>query len=469
MLRLLDEFFWVLRREGFEISPAAALLAVQAAALVGFEDRNAFQGALLCALVERAQDRRRFIASFDRFFSRGRAHASDFWGRLRDRGFHDAELLALRELLDAASERRGPGEMQGVLAFAGEESELDHLLMRAGIARLLAPMQSPLQVGFYTQRLYEQLGIPKIGGALRRIRQALREALGAERGEALSDALGDELEAMRHRIRAHVSMSLERKLSGNEDADGLKSRVDKPFQVLSQDEIEEVRHAIKTLAERIRGAERMRRRRAQKGRIDPHRTMRKSLQTGGVPFVPIRRAKRRDKPKLMILCDISDSVRHAASFMLEFIAVCHELFKQTRTFVFVSEIAETTKLFEQTNTASALARIAQGDLVNAAHNSNYGRVFKLFEEGFGRDIDRRTTLVILGDGRTNYFPDEAQTVRRLRERAGSLLWLCPEDPSRWGSGDSAMLKYSAASTKVLSARTARELEAAAREVVARRK
>lgn len=359
--------------------------------------------------------------------------------------------------------------MQGVLAFAGEESELDHLLMRAGIARLLAPMQSPLQVGFYTQRLYEQLGIPKIGGALRRIRQALREALGAERGEALSDALGDELEAMRHRIRAHVSMSLERKLSGNEDADGLKSRVDKPFQVLSQDEIEEVRHAIKTLAERIRGAERMRRRRAQKGRIDPHRTMRKSLQTGGVPFVPIRRAKRRDKPKLMILCDISDSVRHAASFMLEFIAVCHELFKQTRTFVFVSEIAETTKLFEQTNTASALARIAQGDLVNAAHNSNYGRVFKLFEEGFGRDIDRRTTLVILGDGRTNYFPDEAQTVRRLRERAGSLLWLCPEDPSRWGSGDSAMLKYSAASTKVLSARTARELEAAAREVVARRK
>jgi hypothetical protein len=83
-------------------------------------------------------------------------------------------------------------------------------------------------------------------------------------------------------------------------------------------------------------------------------------------------------------------------------------------------------------------------------------------------VDRRTTIVILGDGRTNYFADEAEVIGRLRERARAVLWLCPEGQGTWGTGDSAMLRYAAAATKVLVARTAKELEAAAREVVARR-
>jgi uncharacterized protein with von Willebrand factor type A (vWA) domain len=117
---------------------------------------------------------------------------------------------------------------------------------------------------------------------------------------------------------------------------------------------------------------------------------------------------------------------------------------------------------------SALERIQRGEVVSRAHNSNYGRALLAFEERHGRDVDRRVTLVILGDGRTNYFADEAEVVRKLRDRARALLWLCPEGPGAWGTGDSAMPRYAAAATKVLVARTARELESAAREVVARR-
>lgn len=469
MLRLLDEFLWVLRREGFEISPATAILAVQAAELVGFGDRRAFSGALMAVLVERASERARFLACFDRFFSKGRPPASDFWSRLREGGFDESELSALRELLDAAAGLRGPGDVLGLAVLAGDEGAFEQLLFSAGVARMLAPMQSPSQAGFYTQRVLEKAGIPSAGSTLRRLRRALCEALGEERGDALFDALKNELDRMRRRVREQVETNLARKLSDSFGAEHPASRMDKPFQELSPEEMEEVRIAVRALAERLRGAEHVRRRRARRGHIDPHRTLRKSLQTGGVPFVPIRRAKRRDKAQLMILCDVSESVRHAAHFMLEFVAVCHELFKKTRTFVFVSDIAETTPLFERMPAPAALFRIARGDVVNTAHNSNYGRVFRSFEERFARDIDRRTTLVVLGDGRTNYFPDEAQTLRRLRDRAGSLLWLCPEEPLRWGSGDSAMLRYLAVSTKVLCARTARELEAAAREVVARRK
>jgi uncharacterized protein with von Willebrand factor type A (vWA) domain len=172
---------------------------------------------------------------------------------------------------------------------------------------------------------------------------------------------------------------------------------------------------------------------------------------------------------LIVLCDISDSVRHASRFMLEFVSVAQELFTRTRSFVFVSELAETTDLFDRGPVNVALARIARGEVVSAAHNSNYGRVLRDFEDRFGSAVDRRTTIVILGDGRTNYFPDEADVVGRLAHRARALLWLCPEGPSGWGTGDSAMLRYAAVATKVLVTRTARELEIAAREVVARRK
>jgi uncharacterized protein with von Willebrand factor type A (vWA) domain len=298
------------------------------------------------------------------------------------------------------------------------------------------------------------------------MRAALREALG-ERGDALGAALAEELEGVRRRVRAHVETRLARRL-GDVD-EGAARLADKAFFALSEAELQEVRRAVRRLAERLRGAERVRRRHARQGRIDPRRTTRASLRTGGVPFRPARVARRRDKPKLMVLCDVSDSVRTASLFLLELVYAIQELFADARSFVFVSEIAETTRLFSDVPVGTALARVRAGGLVSGAHDSNYGRVFRAFDERFGRSVDRRTTLVVVGDGRTNYHADEAELVGRLRDRARALLLVCPEAPSAWGTGDSAMPRYATAVTKVLPARTASELERAAREVVARRK
>jgi hypothetical protein len=234
-------------------------------------------------------------------------------------------------------------------------------------------------------------------------------------------------------------------------------------------EIDEVRRAVRLLAERLRGGERVRRRRARRGRMDPHRTIRESLRTGGIPFRPARRKRRRDKPRLFILCDISDSVRLASRFMLEFVYAVQDLFSGTRSFVFVSDLGETTGLFDRRPAGAALAAIWGGGVVNVAENSNYGRALGAFEEQVRKQIDRRATIVILGDGRTNYLPEQGRLVRAMRERCRALLWICPEAQDTWGQGDSAMPRYAASVTKVLVARTARELEAAAREVVARRK
>jgi uncharacterized protein with von Willebrand factor type A (vWA) domain len=466
MLRIVDELLWTLRREGFSISTAQAIDAVRVAALVGFADRDALRDALGAVVVDRRADLFRFREAFAAFFTPERAHAGDLWSRLRARGFSEGELAALRDLLDAAAERSGGGgDAPALTGLLGSEGDLDHLLRAAGVARALAPMTSALQGGYFSQRVMDRIGLPRAASAIRRVGAALREALGEERGSALAAALAEELERARRRVRAHVERVLAERISLPE---GGRRAEDRPFTGLTEAEREEVRRAVRTLAERLRGAERVRRRRARRGRVDPHRTVRQSLRTEGIPFLPARRRRRRDRPRLFVLCDVSESVRAASLFMLELVHATAELFAGTRSFVFVADLGETTQLFASHPVDRALSRIYGGAVVSLAHNSNYGRALSAFEGRVGGSLDRRSTVVILGDGRANYLADGADVVARLRDRARRVLWICPEPPGSWGSGDSAMLRYAGAVSRVLLARNARELTAAAREVAAGR-
>ena len=159
---------------------------------------------------------------------------------------------------------------------------------------------------------------------------------------------------------------------------------------------------MRRFVERLRGGQSVRARRARRGRLDPHRTLRRALVTGGVPFAPARKSRRRDKPRLVLLCDVSDSVRTVARFMLELTYAAQELFERTRSFVFVSELGETTELFRRAPVSLALGEAYGGSVISVADNSNYGRVLRAFEARHLREIDRRTTVVILGDGRTSW-------------------------------------------------------------------
>jgi uncharacterized protein with von Willebrand factor type A (vWA) domain len=169
----------------------------------------------------------------------------------------------------------------------------------------------------------------------------------------------------------------------------------------------------------------------------------------------------------VLLCDVSDSVRAAAAFLLEFTYVAQELFARARTFVFVSDLAETTQLFAREPVRAAIARAWGGDVVRASENSNYGRVLRTFEARHLSELDRRTTVVILGDGRTNYHDAAAEVLDRVRARARAVVWLCPEPRGQWAQGDSAMAVYAAKCSAAYEVRCAADLENAARALVAR--
>jgi uncharacterized protein with von Willebrand factor type A (vWA) domain len=326
-------------------------------------------------------------------------------------------------------------------------------------------MQNDLQAGFYTHKVLGELGVPKSYHALAALRAALRDALG-DKGDLLADALKEELDRAADEVRTHVRTTFARRKSELEKAQttlGTKELV-----ALDDAESLEVRRAVRAFVERLRGGQRVRARHARRGRIDPHRTIRRALRTGGVPFAPVRKKKRRDKARLVLLCDVSDSVRTVARFTLELTYAAQELFLRTKSFVFVSELGETTDLFSREPLPVALAAAYGGAVVSIADNSNYGRVLRAFEARHLPDVDRRTTVVILGDGRTNYLDDAAEVLDLIRARARALIWLCPESPAQWALGDSAMSRYAPRCTRVLEVRCAKDLEEAARAILVTR-
>lgn len=195
--------------------------------------------------------------------------------------------------------------------------------------------------------------------------------------------------------------------------------------------------------------------------------MRRALRTGGVPYAVARTMRRTDRPKVFVLCDVSDSVRAAAGFLLEFTCAAQELFERARTFVFVSELGETTHLFDREPVRIAIDRAWRGGVVRAGENSNYGRVLRQFETRHLDELDRATTVVILGDGRTNFHEAAPETLDRIRDRSRALLWLCPEPRGLWSTGDSAMTRYAPRCTAVYEVSCASDLERAARRLVTR--
>jgi uncharacterized protein with von Willebrand factor type A (vWA) domain len=184
-----------------------------------------------------------------------------------------------------------------------------------------------------------------------------------------------------------------------------------------------------------------------------------------IPVRLARKERKRDRPRLLVLCDISDSVRAASRFLLEIAYLSQSLTERTRTFVFISDLGETTDLFRERPLRDALARAWGGQVISIADNSNYGRALRAFEARHLRDVDRRTTVVILGDGRTNFHDDGAGVLDLVRARARALYWLCPEPRGAWAAGDSAMARYAPRCTRVLRVDTPGALLAGARLIL----
>ena len=443
MHKKILEFAHILRRSGIRVSTAETLDAVAALGEIPVADRRAFRDALRATMVKRGEEVHTFDELFELFWT-------GFYDNLRD-AFADAGAGLAGPELDALSRQIAgalqiePGELSDLARsllladLAGIEQLIRRAAQRAGVARI----ENFLQLGFFSRRALEQLGAEGALDELRDLAARLEQAgMSAEQGAALRALVERLQEALRRSVRAFVERELQQRTHDSLERFRRESLLEKSFYHLTEQEVRKMREVVARLAQRIKNVLSIRRRRLKRGKLDLHQTLRRNMSHGGIPFERVFRQRRRDRPKLVILTDVSSSVANVSRFMLQFVYTLQEAFTKIRSFVFVAELGEVTQLFEESEINAAIdAALEGGGRVNVYARSNFGHAFHQFWTNHLASVDKKTTVLVLGDARNNYNDPRAWCLGEIRNKAKNVVWLNPESPSAWGFGDSVMDAY----------------------------
>jgi uncharacterized protein len=444
MERRIVEFTELLRNNGLRVSISEHIDAFRALAVAGLDDRETLKNTLRTTMVKRAIDLPVFDELFDLHFSG--------LGQVIETG---AEGLAGALDLDAEGLADLITELEGVLEeldldlsvlaralLANDAGRLEALLRSALADAQVGKMQGAFQEGKYSHATAQQLGLGALAEELDNLKARLAEAaIPSALAEKLRRLIERRLQDLSAMIKRAVRLELEKRDPSVRDRTRLANLAEKSFYYLSEEEMRRMKEAVAKLAQRLKNIVAIRRRRAKRGKFDVSATLRKNLQYGAVPFRIQFDRRVRDKPQVLVLCDVSDSVRNVSRFMLQFVYSLQDLYSRVRSFIFVSELGEITRLFEEKEVNEAIEEALTGNVVNVFAHSDFGRVFQAFRRDYLGAVNRRTTVIILGDARNNYNAPHEWVLRDVRERAKRVIWLNPESRLTWGFGDSEMDRY----------------------------
>ena len=411
--------------------------------LLGIADPLLFRNALRTTLVKRTGDVKPFEELFDYFFL-GIGQALDALDRkiMDELGLTPEQFQEMLEQIQKLLK-----EMEGDLSeltkalLQNNRGELERLLRQAMEQEMQNGTPESLRHTPYT-RMMMRLQLDRVQSEIERFKGML-QMLG-ETGEDLQNVMRYLDERMRdlNRLLREIIQQEQRK-QGVEPRDYSQrsALADKSFSFYTEDDIRRMNDAVARLAQRLKNRLSVRRKKAARGRFNVKETLRKNLQYGGVPFNIQLDRRKKTKPQVMVLCDISDSVLNASRFMLQFVYSVQDLYSKVRSFVFVADIGEVTKLFEEHEISTAVEKALKGDVIDVFSHSNFGRAFEQFHRNFFPAITTKTTVLIIGDGRNNYNRPSDWVLREIKQKAKQLIWLNPESRMTWGIGDSEMPRY----------------------------
>ncbi|QWF22637.1 VWA domain-containing protein [Nocardioides sp. LMS-CY] len=420
-------FLEALRAAGMSVSLAEDLDAVAALGAVDWDRRETVRAAYAATLVKKQSQRATFDALFDVYFPRmvgdGAAGQRDDANRVVDNA---QALAAFRDqLVDALAE----GDRQAMLDLAAE------MVARFGAMPGRGPGLSSWSAYTALQRVSPQELVDRIAQAL----------LGEGR---LEDA---RVEARRRtgELTGLVEADARRRIAEEKGPEhvanvALRPSIDRiDFTAARKADLDEMRREIYPLARRLATRLTQEHHAKRRGPLDFRRTVRASISTGGVPLVTHHRPKRPHRTELVVLCDVSGSVANFAQFTLLLVYALRDQFEKVRAFTFIDHVHEVTSHFRPgADPGDVLAGLA----ASTAHaalwgRTNYGRALAKFEESYADALGPRSSLLILGDARSNYSDLHLDVLRRLAGSAKHSWWLNPEHRRHWDTGDSAASKY----------------------------
>ncbi len=422
-----------LRAEGVPVGTAEILDAFAALDAVPWTDPADFREALAATIAKSQEDRRIFELIFDRYFFRAAEAEALEQGIREERRYEGGDRLdldQLREAIRQAIAQGGDGEMRDAARLA--------------IAAFGRQGEGSGVVGVDVQRIRRTLGLQASG----------REA--AE-GEPRLDR--EQIQAFERHLRRELERALIERTEKMPPARPL-AELDRALPTSPTQDLAAVHRAVAQLKRRLATLGHEQRGRKRAATVDMRRTMRASLETGGVPLRLRYRPRRPRRPEIYVLCDVSTSVTSASVFFLSVLHALHDSFRKLRSFVFIERISEVTEVFERERDFRSIAEkiSREGGVADVSGYTDYGRVWLEFFEEISEDLDPRSTVIVLGDARTNGREPHAEVFARISERAGRTFWLNPEPRLYWNYGDSVMAAYERHTTAAFECWTTKHLE-----------
>ncbi len=454
----INRFICLLKKAGIGISPAESIDAVRALAWLGLADRETTRGVLRATLIKDVHNQAVFEELFDLFFTP--PAAATLVSSVGEAGAPAAISApnAERVVLDT--------EDDGFALGTSTDPSLDTLKIQPGsldeLVRNLLIKRADTLLDQVMERASHQVNVRTAQAGARpgelnfaestptldadlilaALQQVLEDASDLDVDATVVETLREKAAAVLDRLPEALKRALMQQLSLQPEAEEAGAAPPpSPPQRFSEGERREMEEIVRRLGRRLRGARSYRRVIGHRGRIQVAPTLRASMRYDGIPFRPVLAKHYNERPRLVVICDISLSVRTTARFTLHLVYSLQALFEQVRSFVFVSDLADASQYFEQLSIDEAIAAVLGGRLVDCEANSNYGRAFEIFTQHHLAAVTGQTTVLVLGDGRGNRHPPNVAALEEIRRRAKQLIWLSPESRGSWRLGSSDMRLY----------------------------
>ena len=453
MERALTSFVRALRAAGARVSTAEAIDAARTVALVGYGDRNVLKNALGITLAKTEGEKGIHDALFELYFNRqSETEPQDKQGRSAEEssGENDATEGEDEDGLDYDVDKlMALAQAGGGAAAAAME--------RAAAAAQVENIRFATQASYYARRMLKALGIE-------RMEQQIVQLLEAHSAEAEAQArrMIEAQSRLQKMARQLVDQHFE--VYGRRATETFQNEViaGRSIDDLDMYDMERVKAVVACLAKRLADRHARRRRLKDRGKLDVRKTIRASAGYDGVPFDVFWKVKKRDRPKIVAVCDVSGSVARYVRFLLMLLYALNERVADLRSFAFSSHLADVGDMLEQQDLEPAMNSILR---TVGGCSTDYGQALLDLSENFTDAVDRRTTVLILGDGRSNHSNPRLDLFRDMADQAKRVIWLCPEPPGLWGSGDSILPQYRPFCASVTHCATISDIEKAIDDIL----
>jgi len=447
----IAQFIAALRASGVRVSLAESADAFGAVDLMGVQDREAFRLSLRATLIKDASGIPIFEELFPLFFDN--PGAPPLLDLSRDLTPEEANKLAqvlrqftqkLRDMLEKLmrGEQLSQEELERLAQITGL-NQVEDLRYREWMAR----------------RMERALQFDTVREAMEELMELLAQmGMQQERLEQMRQQMLSNQQALSEQIRRFAGQRIAENISQQPPDEGIEALLDRPFSSLSDRDMDRLRDEVRRIAAMLRSRVALRQKRAKTGHLDPKATIRSNLKHGNVP-IEIKHRDRQLKPRLVVVCDISTSMRFCSELMLHLIYAMQDQISKTHAFAFIDHLEYISPDFTGNQPREAVDQVLRR-MPPGYYSTDLGYSLENFSHDYMDTIDSRTTFIMVGDGRNNYNDPRIDLFRTIARRSNRTLWLNPESPLKWGIGDSDMLQYAPHCDVILRVSTLAELTAA---------